>query len=147
MLSTLINVGSGSILKLVGYAISRLIESWAESKRQDNEFKLTAIKAKTEQTIALQSGVDTADDFTKRTRRILTWMLGIALCYIVVTSAHYVDWNATFLIERDKTGLLGWITGARKNTEISIAAQVIFNYMTLLEIMFGFYYTKVGKDG
>lgn len=146
MLATLINVGSGSLLKLLGYGISRILESWSESKKQNNDLLIAALEAKTQKTVTLQSGNDTADDWTKYTRRAIAWGSSFTLCFIVSYAALNTGWDAIHLDERGSTGLWGWISGAKTDTKLSIAATVIFRFFDVMEILFGFYFTKLGKS-
>lgn len=141
MTGTLVNVATGSGLKIAGYVLGRLIDGYFKNKDQHNQL----LAEKTNRTIQLQSGVDTADDFTRHTRRVLAWMFGFVACFVIATFA--LDAGTTVPILTDKeNGLFGWIIGGANQKVVTVTkAQMIMNMWSLLEILFGFYFTKVGK--
>lgn len=135
MIGTIINVATGSILKVLGAVVS----GYFENKR----LTVLALSQKTEHLASLYGGTDTADDFTKFTRRIIAWMFAFTLCFTIALAALNADWGAVVIENRERTGLWGFLTGGRQATTRSFSSEVIFMAITLLEIMFGFYFTKV----
>lgn len=141
MTGTLVNVAAGSGLKIAGYVLGRMIDGYFRNK----ELTLKALNEKANNIARLNAGDDTADDFTKWTRRVLAWSFGFTACFILAYFALDADSTAVFLIDREQ-GIFGWLTGGTAQTTVTVSkAQMIMNMWPLLEILFGFYFTKVGK--
>lgn len=135
MIGTIVNVATGSILKIFGAVVS----GYFENKR----LTTLALAQKTEHMATLYGGTDTADDFTKYTRRVIAWMWAFTICVAVCLAALNADWGSVVIENRDRTGIWGWLTGARQTTTRSFASEVIFIALSLTELMFGFFFTKV----
>ena len=140
MIGTITNVAVGSGLKIAGYVLGRLVDAYFENKR----LQVAALSRKYDLLRDLNSGPDTADDFTKHTRRVLAWMFAFTACFILVLFALDPATYVTFLTSHDG-GLFGWIFGGSDQVKVEVSkAQMIMNMWPLLEILFGFYFTKVG---
>jgi hypothetical protein len=141
MTGTLVNVATGAGLKIAGYILGRIVDGYFENRR----LELQALNDKADRIARLNSGNDTADDFTKWTRRVLAWSFGFTACFILAYFAIDANSHAIFLIDKSN-GIFGWIVGGTNQTTVTISkAQMIMNMWPLLEILFGFYFTKVGK--
>ena len=140
MISTVTNVAVGSGLKIAGYVLGRLVDAYFENK------KLTtlAISRKFDAIKDLNTGTDDADDFTRTTRRVLAWMFAATACTILIMFTIDSGTAVTFLTGSDG-GIFGWIFGHTGQEKVEVSkAQMIMNMWPLLEILFGFYFTKVG---
>lgn len=141
--STLINVAAGSGLKILSYVAGRIIDGYFETlnKAQDRE------NQKVDNVVKLQGGSDNADDWTKHTRRVLAQMLGFTACFVIALFALQASEVIPILTDRDK-GIFGWIVGGNNQTIVQVSkAQMIMNMWPLMELMFGFYFTKIGTRG
>lgn len=140
-MGTITNVAVGSGLKIAGYVLGRLVDAYFENKR----LQVAAITRKYDILRDLNSGTDNADDFTKHTRRVLAFMLFFTVCfiwtYIIVHGNPAVD----ILISKDG-GFFGWIFGGtdQRTVKVSTVQVIITMIQPLLEIIAGFYFTKVG---
>lgn len=95
--------------------------------------------------VQLYGGDDNASDFTQFTRRVIAWSFTFAACFILVSFALDGTTTVTILTDRDK-GIFGWIVGGTNTTQVQVSkAQMIMNMWPLLEIMLGFYFTKIGS--
>lgn len=141
-LGTLANVAAGSGLKIAGYVAGRIIDGYFEDKRHTTE----ALAAKAGAMVQLQSGDDTANDWSRLTRRVIAWMFAFTACFILAHFALNAGETVPILTDRDK-GIFGWIFGGSNQTVVQVSrAQMIMNMWPLLELMFGFYFTKIGKN-
>jgi hypothetical protein len=141
MIGTITNVAIGSGLKIFGYVAGRLVDGFFETMRLAN----TKTEVETARMVQLYGGDDTAGPFTLVTRRAIAWAFAFTGCFVLATAALNVDWSAIVTVSNERTGLVSWIWGNRTQATKSIAAEVIFMSWSLLEVMFGFYFTKVGK--
>lgn len=138
---TVANIATGSGLKILGYVAGRLIDGFFKNKEQT----LQALADKRGHQIRLQSGSDDADDFTKHTRRVIAWMVSFTACFVVAYWALNFDHEVSMLIDSEK-GIFGWLFGGKNQSKETVTlGQMIMNIWPLMEVMFGFYFTKVGK--
>jgi hypothetical protein len=139
--STLVNVAAGSGLKIIGYIAGRVVDGFFRTQ----EMAIANKDADTARMVQLNSGDDTASDFTRVTRRLIAWSFTFAACFILVWFALNGDQTVAILTDKDK-GIFGWIVGGANQTVVQVSkAQMIMNMWPLLELMFGFYFTRVGK--
>lgn len=141
MLGTLTNVAVGSGLKIVGYVAGRIVDGFFRTQ----ELAMARTEADVDRMVRLYGGDDTASDFTQFTRRAIAWSFAFTGCFVLATAALNVDWGTVVTVSSERQGVWGWIFGGRTAQTRSIAAEVIFLSWNLLEIMFGFYFTKVGR--
>lgn len=141
MLGTITNVAVGSGLKIFGYVAGRIVDGFFRTQ----EMALARTEADTDRMVRLYGGDDTAGPFTMVTRRAIAWAFAFTGCFVLATAALNVDWQTVVTQSQERTGVISWIWGNRIAQEKSIAAEVIFLSWNLLEIMFGFYFTKVGR--
>ena len=141
MLGTITNVAVGSGLKIFGYVAGRIVDGFFRTQ----EMALARTEADVDRMVRLYGGDDTAGPFTLVTRRAIAWAFAFTGCFVLATAALNVDWQTVVTQSQERTGVISWIWGNRITQEKSIAAEVIFLSWNLLEIMFGFYFTKVGR--
>ena len=141
MFGTIANVAIGSGLKIFGYVAGRVVDGFFETLRMGAEQR----RAETDRMVQLYGGDDTAGPFTLVTRRAIAWSFAFTACFVLATAALHVDWQTVVTVSNERTGLVSWLWGNRTTQSRSIAAEVIFLSWNLLEIMFGFYFTKVGR--
>lgn len=139
-MGTLTNVAAGSGLKILGYVAGRLVDGYFENKRHT----IDAIRQKTDDIIRTNSGVDTANEFTSWTRRILAWMFGFTACFVITIFALDASTAVPMLTDREH-GIFGWVFGGANQETVTVTkAQMIMGMWSLLEVLFGFYFTKLG---
>ena len=139
--STLINVAAGSGLKIIGYVAGRVIDGFFRTQ----ELAIASKDADTARLVQFNSGHDTAGEFTQFTRRVIAWSFTFAACFILVWFALNGSETVAILTDKDR-GIFGWILGGANQTIVQVSkAQMIMNMWPLLEIMFGFYFTKIGS--
>jgi len=141
MFGTITNVAIGSGLKIFGYVAGRVVDGFFETQR----LAITRQQAETDRMVQLYGGDDTAGPFTLVTRRAIAWAFAFTGCFVLATAALNVDWQAIVTVSNERTGVISWLWGNRTQATKSIAAEVIFLSWNLLEVMFGFYFTKVGR--
>lgn len=138
---TLLNLAAGALLKLITGGFSL----WMDFKRQK---ELAILAADQNKIVALQSGTDKADASTRWTRRVLalaiigTWVY--IMWYVAVTPNLHYD----VFVSRDRSWLWGWLWPFPVNekgiSQISGGA-LLWEFKTMVEIVVGFYFTKIGK--
>ena len=138
---TVANIAAGSGLKILGYVAGRLIDGFFKNKEQT----LQALADKRDHKVKLVSGDDNADDFTKHTRRLIAWMVSFTACFVIAYWALNFSHEVSMLTDTER-GIFGWIFGGKNQTTVKVTlGQMIMNIWPLMEVMFGFYFTKVGK--
>lgn len=135
-----INVILGSGLKMLGVGVQK----YFELKRQE---RLASINADTERIKVLQGGEDTADTWSKWTRRVLALTIVGTLCFVVVYHVVFrPDAVYRVMIDKDSSFLWGFFFDSTQKTTIEISAgSLLWNFVNFVEIISGFYFTKMGK--
>jgi len=138
---TVINLVVGSLLKLITGGFSK----YAEFKRH----KELAILNVTKDTIlALQSGTDTADPATRWTRRIIAIMFATVWCFLIVWIILNPKIEFQIFVGKHQSWFWEWLWPFPMNDKgiatIS-AGALLWDFKTMLEILTGFYFTKIGK--
>ncbi len=142
MTGTLVNVASGSGLKVVAYVFGQFIDGYFRNK----QLTLQALNDKADRIVQLNSGTDNLSPYSAVTRRVIAWAFSFTACFILVTFALDASQSVPILTDRE-AGIFGWIIGSKNQTVETVSkGQMIMNMWPLLEIMFGFYFTKVGKS-
>lgn len=139
---TIINLVVGALIKIVSGSIS----NWIDFKRQK---ELSILNTNKDLAIALQSGTDTADWSARATRVILALGLvgvwGYLMYFIVVVRPEI---NYTVFVSRTFSGFWSFLTPFPVNDKgiatIS-AGSLLWDFKTMVEILIGFYFTKLGK--
>ena len=141
MIATLLNFGLGALIKLISAGFSQ----WIDTRRQ---VMLSVINADKDKIVALQSGTDTADPWTRTTRRWLAFMLVGTWCYIIVYITHHPEIQYTVFVGKHQSWLWEWLWPFPVNDKgvaaIS-AGELLWGMKSMIEILVGFFYTKVGK--
>lgn len=140
ILGMLGNVALGSGLKILGHTVGSILS-------MRHQQKMAVLNAPTERIVALQGGEDKADGFTKHTRRFLAFLMLTTFCYVIL---HHVvfqpDLNYRILIPSDPSWFSGIFTSTTKEETVTISAgSLLWRYFNLIEVIIGFYFTKVGK--
>ena len=136
----LLNVATGSGLKIFSHVVSRFLEM----KRQKD---MVALNASDNRIIALQSGEDKADAWSKFTRRALAFALVGTICFLVIWhSVFRPDQVYTIIIDKNSAFIWSFFFDSTSKTTIEVSAgSLIWNFVNFVEIITGFYFTKVGK--
>lgn len=138
---TLINLLAGGLLKLVTGGFSK----YMETKRQ---VTLAAMSADTDRLIAIQGGDDKADPWTRWTRRIIALMFVTVWCFLIVWIILNPKIEFQIFVGKHQSWLWEWLWPFPLNDKgmatIS-AGALLWDFKTMLEILTGFYFTKIGK--
>lgn len=139
MTSVLLNFITGAGVKLVGTAIYKMMEL----KRQKD---LASLNAATDRLAMLQGGEDKADAVTKATRVFLALGLVGTWCFVIVHHLMHPEIEYTIMIGKSPSVLLGWIFNTTDQTTIHLSAgSLLWDFKGMIEILIGFYFTKIGK--
>jgi len=135
-----LNVVTGSALKMLGGGLHK----YFDIKRQE---RLASISAPTDKIIALQGGEDNADEWSKWTRRVLALMIVGTLCFVVIYHVIFrPDAVYSVMIDKDNAFLWGFFFDSTAKTTLEISAgSLLWNFVNFVEIISGFYFTKIGK--
>ena len=136
----LTNVALGSGLKLLGGVVGKFMSS-------RHQHKMAILQAPTDRIVALQGGEDRATDWTKHTRRVLAFTLIGTFCYILIhITVFNPDWALRILIPADHSVFAEFFGTTTDEETITVSAGSLFwRFFSLIEIVTGFYFTKVGK--
>ena len=138
---TLLNLVVGSLLKLISGGFSKFIEF----KRHK---ELAILNQHKDTIIALQNGTDTADPHTRWTRRIIALMLVSVWCYLIVMIILKPEMEFTIQVAKHQSWFWEWLWPFPMNDQgmatIS-AGALLWDFQTMLEVVIGFYMTKLGK--
>lgn len=140
MLSIVGNFLTGSGLKMLGYVVTKIFEL----KRQKD---MATINADLERIKVLQGGEDKSDTWSKVTRRMLALMLVGTWCFVVIWHVVFKpNLEYSVLINKD----VSWIWSFFFNTTDKVAMKIsagslLWDFKNFIEIIAGFYFTKVGK--
>lgn len=141
MLATLLNFGGGALIKLATSAFSQ----WWDFKRHK---EMAIINQQKDTIIALQSGTDRADKATRATRNILAFLLVGSWIFINVWVILHPDIKFDVFVGKHQSWIweLLWPFPANDKGIATISAgEMIFATKGMMEILIGFYFTKVGR--
>jgi hypothetical protein len=141
-MSTILNLIVGALIKIISTGAGK----YFEFKR---EKELAILNAQKDTIVALQSGDDKADPWTRFTRRILALLMVGVWCYIM----YYIvvvnpDIQYEIVTSKKFSWLWSWLLPfglTDKGTMLVSAGGLLWEFKTLVEIITGFYFTKVGK--
>lgn len=138
---TLINLLGGGLLKLVTGGFSK----YMETKRQ---VTLAAMSADTDRLVKIQGGEDKADPATRWTRRVIALMFASVWCFLIVWIILNPKIEFQIFAGKHQSWLWEWLWPFPMNDKgiatIS-AGALLWDFKTMLEILTGFYFTKIGK--
>lgn len=139
MTSVLLNFITGAGVKVIGTAIYKMMEL----KRQKD---LAALNAPTERLQILQGGEDKADNVTKGTRVFLALGLVGTWCFVIIHHLLNPEIEYTILIGKSPSILWSWIFPTTEHTTIHLSAgSLLWDFKGMIEILIGFYFTKIGR--
>src|SRR3990167_3163318 len=137
---TLLNLVVGALIKVISGSISQ----WIDFKRQK---ELTILNSNKDLAIALQSGTDKADWSARATRVILA--LGIIGVWVYIMYHIVVvrpDIHYDVFIGRTMSGFWSFLAPFPINDKgiVTISAgALLWEFKTMVEILIGFYFTKI----
>ena len=139
-LGSLLNIGAGSGLKIVSFVISK----WWETKQQK---ELASMNASEKKLKMLNEGLDNVDEWTRWTRRIFALSFCFTYCFAVI---YVLIWNPHFefkiLIPNKPSWLVNIFFGGAEQTTINLTSgALLWSFKNFIEIIVGFYFTKLGK--
>jgi len=141
-MTTVFNLVIGALIKVISGGLS----NWMDFKRQK---ELAILNTNKDLAVALQSGTDKADWSARATRVILAlWLMGVwgyLMFYIVVVRP---DIQFSVFIGRTFSGFWSFLTPWPVNDKgiVTISAgSLLWEFKTMIEILIGFYFTKIGK--
>ena len=139
MTSMIVNFLTGSGIKIVAHAVWKLIQL-----KRDRD--LAVLHAPVDRIVKLQSGQDTADPFTRWTRRILALAFCGTWCFAIIHHLLHPEIEYTVMIPKDPGWFMSWLFSSTEKTTIHISAgSLLWDFKGMIEILVGFYFTKVGK--
>ena len=94
MVSTLLNMGLGALIKLISGGLTQ----WFQFRRQK---ELSILNADTNKIVALQGGEDKADPWTKFTRRIIALTLTGTWTFVIIWVVLNPDVEYKLFMGRD----------------------------------------------
>src|SRR3990167_3627908 len=141
-MTTVFNLVIGALIKVISGGLS----NWMDFKRQK---ELAMLNTNKDLAVALQSGTDKADWSARATRVILAlWLIGVwgYLMYYVVVVNPTIEY--TVFIGRTLSGFWSFLIPFPVNDKgiVTISAgALLWEFKTMVEILIGFYFTKMGK--
>ena len=136
----ILNFLTGAGVKILAGAIWKMMEHARESR-------LNSMNAPTDRIVALQGGIDNADDWTRWTRRIIALSLIGLWCFVIVwVVVLNPETEYTIMINKHPSILFQWIFGGTNKTVLAVSAgSLLWDFKSMIEILVGFYFTKFGK--
>lgn len=139
MTSMIVNFITGAGIKILAHGVWKMMEL----KRERD---LAVLNAPTERLVALQGGNDTADPFTRWTRRILAVAFCGTWCFAIIHHLLHPEIEYTIMVGKSPSILFGWIFNTTNSTTIHLSAgSLLWDFKSMIEILVGFYFTKLGK--
>jgi len=136
----ILNFLTGAGVKIIAGAIWKMME-------QARETRLNAMNAPTDRIVALQSGVDNADEWTRWTRRFIALALIGVWCFMIIWVV-ILNPNTSYdiVIDKHPSILFHWLFGGTDKTVLAVSAgSLLWDFKSMIEILVGFYFTKFGK--
>ena len=139
MLGVAANFLTGAAAKVIAGAIWKMMEHAREAR-------MASMYANTDRIVKLQSGTDTADDWTRLTRRIIALALTGTWCFTVIFILLKPGFELKILVPKTPSILFSWIIGSTDQTvKLVSAGSLLWDFKSMIEILVGFYFTKFGK--
>lgn len=139
MLGVAANFITGAGVKLVASAVWKMMET-------SRDARMASMNAPTERIVALQGGNDTADPWTRTTRRIIALSLVGTWCFMMVWLLLHPALEFRIMVPKNPSILFSWIFGSVDTKTIVVSAgSLFFDFKGMIEILIGFYFTKFGK--
>ena len=138
---TLINLAVGALIKLFSGGLTL----WFDFKRQK---ELAILNVHRDTIVALQSGTDRADESTRWTRRILALMIIGSWVFIMIRIILHPDITFTIQVGRSMSWIWEWLIPFPINDKGVMtlsAGGLLWEYKTMVEVLIGFYFTKIGR--
>lgn len=136
------------ILNFLTGAGVKILAGWIWKMMQNSrEMRLASMNVKTNRIVSLQGGNDTADEWTRWTRRVIALSLIGMWCFILFWVV-IKNPNATYdiVIDKHPSILFHWIFGGTDKTILTVSAgSLLWDFKGMIEILVGFYFTKFGK--
>jgi len=134
------NVVMGSGLKILAHTVGSFMES-------RHQHKMAVLQAPTDRLVALQGGTDKADGFTKHTRRVLAFMMIGTFCAVILYHVMaQPDLSYRILIPADHSWFADFFGTTTDEETITVSAgSLLWRFFSLIEVVTGFYFTKIGK--
>jgi len=136
----ILNFLTGAGVKILAGAIWKMME-------QSREARMNSINAPTDRIVALQSGTDVSDPWTRVTRRIIALALVGLWCFVIVwVIVLNPETEYSIMIDKHPSILFQWIFGGTDKTILAVSAgSLLWDFKSMIEILVGFYFCKFGK--
>ena len=140
MLSVATNFITGAAVKLIVGGVWKMMEA-------SREARMASMNADTDRITKLQGGTDTADEFTRWTRRVIALSLIGMWCFVIYWVVLMKPETVyKILVPKNLSILFSWIFGSTEKTVIEVSAgSLLWDFKSMIEILVGFYFTKFGK--
>ncbi len=142
MATAVVNFVLGAAIK----AVTGMISNWMDYKRQKD---LAVLNAPKDLLVALQSGTDKADPFTRMTRRILAIGICGTFMYILYhLSVVAPDTQFHVFVGKEQSWLWRFLNPFPINDKgvmMVSGATLLWQAWEGMWLILGFYFTKIGK--
>jgi len=141
MLATLFNFAGGAGIKLITSGLSKY---WDFKRHKE----LSILNQTKDNILAFQSGTDKADLLTRITRSIIALLFVGSWVFIMNYIILHPDIEFTVFVGRSHSWIWSLISPFPVNDKgiaVISAGQIIFGTKPLIEMLFGFFFTKIGK--
>lgn len=140
MSGLILNFLTGSGLKILGHSVHKLFEIKRQRELAMSQIDLERLKV-------LQGGEDKISVWGQWTRRVLALSIVGTLCFVVIWHVVWKpDQTYTIIIDKNASFLWSLFFDVTSKTTIEISAgSLLWNFVNFVEIIAGFYFTKIGK--
>lgn len=147
MIATLLNVLTGSGLKMLAF----IVKSQIEGRQKE---RLASLNASNQRIKHLMNSGDSANNWTKHThwtsytRRTIAFMLMGTFCFVVIWHVIiHPEIEYTILVPKSNSFLLSLFVNVVDKTTIKISAgSLIWDFQNFIGIVTGFYFTPMGSS-
>ena len=138
----ILNMLTGSGLKMAAHTLGTVLSSRSRQKEIE---RASLHNMSIEKLKVMYGGDDRADGYTKHTRRLIAFTLVGVFCTIVAFHAIIEPELALRILIPSEPGLLEGIFSSTENQEtVNVSASsLLWRYFELMEIVIGFYFTKI----
>jgi hypothetical protein len=142
LLGLIMNYAAGAGLKIFSTVVGTIMEN-------RHQYQMANSAAQTEKIVALQGGEDKLTDvLSRRVRSLLAIMMIGTWCFIVtwvVVRDPYMHFRV--MVDTIPGPLFGWFSNPAPKTTLNVSAgSLLWNFVNLVELVSGYYFTKVGKS-
>lgn len=134
------NVALGSGLKMLGSVVGSFMET-------RHTHKMATSVMENERLEILGRIQEKPDTWTKHTRRVLAFLMLGTFCSVILWHVMVQpDLSYRILIQADHSIFAEWFSTTTDEETVTVSAgSLLWRYFNLIEVIVGFYFTKIGK--